>query len=96
MTLLIIYLLISISTSQLWNNSKICGYIRRKIVLKIPYVRDALLCPTCSPFWVGIFISLFFNPLNTILPIGISNISESIINYAICGILYKNNILTPD
>ena len=93
---LLIFLLISISISQLWSNSKICGYVRRKVILKIPIVRDALLCPTCSSFWVGIFVSLFFNPLVVVMPLVISNIAESVINYAICGILYKNNILTED
>jgi hypothetical protein len=92
---LLIFLLIAISTSQLWSNSKIFGYVRR-IIVKIPIIRDALLCPPCASFWVGIFVSLFFNPIAALLPLIASNAALGVINYAICGILYKNNILTSD
>jgi len=92
---LIIFLLISVASSQLWSNSKICGYIRRFIV-KIPFIRDVLLCPSCSSFWIAMFVSLFFNPLIGLMPYIVSNIAISIINYAICGILFKRNILTSD
>jgi len=93
---LLLFLLIAISVSQLWSNSKICGYIRRKVVLNIPLIRDALLCAVCASFWVGVFVSLFFNPFIGLLPFIASNAAAGVINYAICGILFKNNILTED
>lgn len=96
LTHILVFLLVSIGTSQLWNNSKIFNFIRCKIILKIPIIRDALLCSTCSSFWIGIFISLFFNPLSGHVTFIISNIMLGIITYLICGILFKKNILTDD
>jgi hypothetical protein len=93
---LFLFLLISVSASQLWSNSKICGYVRRKVVLHIPLVRDALLCSVCASFWVAIFVTLFFNPLAGVLPFIASNVAAAVINYAVCGILFKHNVLTED
>ena len=90
-----ICLLTTIALSQLWSNSKIFSPIRR-FVTKIPYIRDALLCGPCASFWVALIFSFIFNPLINILPIVLSNISLAVINYLICGILYKRNILTDD
>jgi len=95
MLLLIIYFLVAISLSQLWSNSKVFSPVRRYIT-KIPLVRDALLCSPCASFWVALGFSFIFNPLTMILPILISNIALAVVNYAICGILYKRNILTDD
>jgi hypothetical protein len=91
---LIIFLLISIAVSQLWSNSKIFGYVRRFIV-NIPIVRDILLCNVCASFWMALFVSLFFNPL-IMLPHIVSNFALGAINYLICGILYKSEILKDD
>lgn len=80
----------------MWSHSKICGYIRRFIV-NIPVLRDALLCPPCASFWVGILVSMFFNPLEPLITIpAIYNIFVATINYAVCGILYKSEILKDD
>jgi hypothetical protein len=92
----LIFLLSAIGASQMWSNSKIMGYVRRKLVLRIPIVRDALLCPVCSSFWIAVFLSIVFNPLSGIIPIIFSNICLGLINYLICGILFKNNILTSE
>lgn len=91
---LIIYLLLAIGMSQLWSHSKIFSYVRIFIV-KIPYIRDALLCPVCSSFWIGVVASLVFNPLISFIPI-FSNVVCGIINYLICGLLFKKDILNDD
>ena len=92
---LIVFLLVAISLSQLWSHSKVFFPIR-KFLTRIPIIRDALLCPPCASFWVALSFSFILNPLVFILPILISNISLAVINYAICDILYKKQILTND
>jgi hypothetical protein len=92
---ILIFLLISISLSQLWSHSKVFSRVRG-FITKIPLIRDALLCPPCASFWSALFLTLFLNPLLPILPMFIANVSISVVNYAICGILYKKNILTDD
>lgn len=93
---IVVYLLISLSLSQLWSHSKIFSYIRIFLV-KIPLIRDALLCPVCSSFWIGLFVSLFLNPLLPFFSnIIISSISCAVINYGIFGILLKFKIFTDD
>lgn len=90
---LLFFIIISVAASQMWSHSTIFSWIRRKIV-KIPLVRDALLCAVCSSFWIGLLISFFINPL---IAYGVlSHAACGLVNYLICGILFKNNILTED
>lgn len=79
----------------MWSHSKIMSPLRIQIT-KVPIVRDALLCPPCSSFWVAFGFSFIFNPLTNVVPIVISNITIAAVNYCICGILFKNRILTDD
>ena len=92
---ILLFLLITISLSQLWSHSKVMSPLRIWIT-KVPIVRNALLCPPCSSFWVAFGFSFLLNPLVNILPVLISNIAISAVNYCVCGILFKNRILTDD
>jgi hypothetical protein len=91
---ILVYLLISIGVSQLWSHSKIFSRIRI-LTVKIPIVRDALLCPVCASYWMGLFVSLLINPLYPLVPY-VSNIACGVITYLVAGLLYKNNILNDD
>ncbi len=59
---LLTYVLLSLSVSFMWSFSEIFGPVRN-LVAKIPYIRRPLLCPECSSFWMGLFVSLIYNPL---------------------------------
>jgi len=95
MIALLIFFLITIALSQLWSHSKVFSFVRRFLV-KVPLIRDILLCPVCASFWIALGFSFILNPFVGLLPFIVANISLGAINYAICGILYKNNILTDD
>jgi hypothetical protein len=58
----ILFLLLSVSVSQMWSFAKIFIPIRN-IIAKIPFISRPLLCPECSSFWIGVAVSLFYNPL---------------------------------
>jgi hypothetical protein len=64
--LFIIYLVISISTAFIWSFADIFIPFRN-LIARIPYIRRPILCPECCSFWVGLLISLIFNPLFGIL-----------------------------
>jgi len=59
---ILIFLLLSVSVSQMWSFARIFIPIRN-IIAKIPWVHRPLLCPECSSFWVGVLVSLLYNPL---------------------------------
>jgi len=56
-----VFLLISLSLSQMFSFADIFSPVRNFIV-KIPYIRKPLLCPECCSFWMGALASLFYNP----------------------------------
>ena len=59
---LLTYVILSLGVSFVWSFSDIFAPVRN-FIAKIPYIRRPLLCPECSSFWMGIFTSLFYNPL---------------------------------
>lgn len=83
---LISFILVSVGVSHLWSFSEIFRPVRN-LVARIPYIRKPLICPECSSFWIGLFVSFFINPFNVFL----GYIFCGVISYIICVYLYKNN-----
>lgn len=75
---ILLFLLMSLSLSQIWSFSKIMSPVRN-FIAKIPYIRTPLICPECSSFWVGIFTSFFYNPLFNYFD------SLNIVSTVLCG-----------
>jgi len=59
---LLTYIILSLGVSFVWSFSDIFAPVRN-FIAKIPYIRRPLLCPECSSFWMGVFTTLFYNPL---------------------------------
>lgn len=84
----VIYIILSLSVSFMWSFSEIFSPVRN-FVARIPYIRKPLICPECSSFWIGFFVSFLYNPLFSEL---------GILSYIFCGLavhlfaafLYKN------
>ena len=89
---LLIFLFLSLSVSHMWSHAEIFSRLRSKAA-RIPYIRRPLICPECFSFWAGLLISLSFNPLTSILYIGLSNIFCGLITYLVADALYKKEIL---
>jgi hypothetical protein len=86
---LMYYLCISISFAYMWSFTEIFIPVRN-FVAKIPYVRRPLLCPECSSFWIGLFVSFIYNPI--ILDMNIlflTNICCGLVTHLFACILYK-------
>jgi hypothetical protein len=89
---ILIYLLMSLSIAHMWSHANIFTYARNKVA-KIPYIRRPLICPECFSFWAGLGVSFIFNPLASVLYVGISNIMCGLITHLIADALYKKEIL---
>jgi hypothetical protein len=74
---LITYIILGLSVSFMWSFSEIFAPVRN-FIAKIPYIRRPLICPECSSFWMGIIVSLLYNPLFLIL---------GIFSYPFCGLI---------
>lgn len=86
---LLYYLCISLSFSYMWSFADIFIPVRN-FVAKIPYVRRPLLCPECSSFWVGLFVSFLYNPIVLDLNLFIlTNICGGLVTHLFACILYK-------
>lgn len=86
---LIYYLCISLSFAYMWSFAEIFVPVRN-FVARIPYLRRPLLCPECSSFWVGLFVSFIYNPI--ILDINIlflTNVCCGLVTHLFACILYK-------
>ncbi len=59
----IIYLICCLGVSYAWSDTDASTPFRN-MVARIPYIRKPLLCHECASFWISLFVSLFFNPLN--------------------------------
>ena len=73
------FVCLSLSFSVMWSFSEIFRPIRN-IVSRIPYIRKPLICPECSSFWIGFFVSFLYNPV-------ILDFNILIINNIVCGLL---------
>ena len=58
----LVYLICCLGVSYAWSDTDASTPFRN-MVARIPYVRKPLLCHECSSFWISLFISFFFNPL---------------------------------
>jgi hypothetical protein len=84
------FVCISLSFSVMWSYSEIFNPVRI-IISRIPYIRKPLLCPECSSFWVGFFVSFFYNPVILDIEItGLSNIVCALITHLFAFYFYKN------
>jgi len=61
----------------MWSFSEIFSPVRN-LVARIPYIRRPLICPECSSFWMGVFTSLFYNPIYSLLGIA---------SFVFCGLV---------
>jgi len=89
---ILIFLLMSLSVAYMWSHANIFSPIRNYIV-KIPYIRQPLLCPECFSFWAGFGVSFFFNPLSSITYFIVSNLFCGLITHLVAATLYKHDIL---
>jgi hypothetical protein len=84
------FVFVALSFSVMWSFSEIFNPIRN-IISKIPYIRKPLLCPECSSFWIGFFVSFIYNPvILDIKIIGLSNIVCALIVHFFAFYFYKN------
>ena len=59
---IVYFILISLSVSHVWNFSDFfIGF--RKFFAKIKPIRKLITCPVCNSFWIGLLVSLLYNPL---------------------------------
>jgi hypothetical protein len=75
---LFVFLLISISLTDIWTN----GYIftpLRNWVSRLNFGK-LLICPECFSFWVGFFLSFIFDPL-----IGFPGMSHYFLSHVFSG-----------
>lgn len=91
---LFVFLLICISITDLWSSSFIFSNLRNK-VSRLPYSK-VLICPECFSFWIGLILSITFDPL-----IGYPGLSHFYLSNIFCGsvtflfarLLYSKGIL---
>ena len=92
---LLYFLSLSLSVTVMWGFSKIFGPIRN-FISRIPYIRRPLLCPECSSFWFGLFVSFLYNPIFLNLDfLFISNIFCGLVSHLFAHFLFtysKKNI----
>jgi hypothetical protein len=88
----ILFLLLALSIAHMWSHASIFTTARNRVAL-IPYIRRPLICPECFSFWAGLGVSFIFNPLQSILYVGVSNIFCGLITHLIADVLYKKSIL---
>jgi hypothetical protein len=92
LTSLLVFLLISLSITDLWTSSYIFNWLRNRIS-RLPYTK-VFICPECFSMWIGIGLSLFFNP---ILPffhcIILSHLFCGSLSYLLARFMYSKGIL---
>lgn len=80
MTILVIYLLVSLGICYAWSDTEVSVPLRNKVAT-IPYISKPLLCHECSSFWISLLITLFINPLENYAPLYISNLFSAFIGF---------------
>lgn len=91
---LFVFLLISLSITDLWTSSYIFSRLRNWIS-RLPYSK-VLICAECFSFWVGVFLSIVFDPLIGYSGLGhyyLSNIFCGALSFLISRLLYSKGIL---
>lgn len=90
---LLYYICLSLSFTYMWSFAEIFRPIRN-FVARIPYIRRPLLCPECSSFWIGLFVSFLYNPVILDWNLGIiTNICAGLVTHLFASILYKTTSL---
>lgn len=89
---IIIFLLLAISIAHMWSHANIFTS-SRNFVARIPYIRRPLICPECFSFWAGLGVSFLYNPLSSILIVGVSHIFCGLVTHLVADLLYKKGIL---
>ena len=85
---IIVFLLLSVSVSQMWSFAKIFIPIRNMIA-KMPLISKPLLCPECSSFWIGVATSLFYNPLRGEFNFIIAIAFAGLLTHLVASYLFK-------
>lgn len=89
---LIYFLFLSLSVSIMWNFSEIFKPIRN-IVSRIPYLRRPFLCPECSSFWFGFFVSFLYNPIKLDFSFFIvTNLFCGLCSHSIAFFIFRKNV----
>ena len=88
---LLYFVLLSLSVSYMYSFSKIFEPIRN-FIATIPVVRKPFLCPECSSFWFGLFVSFLYNPVRLDHDIMLlTNIFCGLVTHLFACFLYKKN-----
>lgn len=85
---ILIFIILSVSVSQMWNFSKIFLPVRN-LVARIPYIKTPLLCMECSSFWMGVFTSLFYNPFLMYFNWYIALATAGLVTHLVASYLFK-------
>jgi hypothetical protein len=73
----------------MWSFSKIFNPVRN-FVAKIPIIKYPLICPECSSFWIGLFVSLFlYTPFLIVTNLYINSIILGLITHLFASFIYK-------
>ena len=84
----VLFLLLSVSVSQMWSFARIFIPIRN-IVARIPLINKPLLCPECSSFWIGVATSLFLNPLRGEFNFIVATAFAGLLTHLVASYLFK-------
>lgn len=83
------FIIIGLSIAHAWNFSDLTLPIRDFLnkLIKFSYLKKPFLCPVCSSFWIGFFLSFIINPL--------LHIDLFILSNFFCGlIIYFASVIT--
>lgn len=65
----------------------------RNLIAKVPYIRRPFLCPECSSFWFGLFVSFLYNPIILNFKfLFLTNIFCGLVTHLFACFLYKSDI----
>ena len=85
----IYFVCLSLSVSYMYSFSTIFKPVRN-FIATIPYLRVPFLCPECSSFWFGLFVSVLYNPIYTDCKIPfLSNIFCGLVTHLFASFVYK-------
>jgi len=92
MTILLIYLLVSLGICYAWNDTEVSVPLRNKIAT-IPYISKPLLCHECSSFWISLAITFVLNPLADYSPLYVSNVLSAFCGFFINLFFVRRHII---
>ena len=92
MTILIIYLLVSLGICYAWNDTEVSVPLRNKVA-QVPYIHKPLLCHECSSFWISLLLTIGLNPLSEYCAPYISNILSAFCGFFINLVFVRKHII---